>query len=225
MGSERLRNAMLQVKALTFGFRHRRLFEDVSFTVKPGELLHLAGPNGAGKSTMMSILAGLLLPEKGEVEFFPGKDAAAPADDRRSFVEYLPAEANGLYVKMDATTNLQFWSRLRGLATTTEQVFQELDRWNLNHPLLRDGFSVEKFSTGMKRRLALARLNLSPAPCWLLDEPLYGLDTEAVQIFRAMIDRHLARGGLAVLVSHELKIFDGAITRTLTLGERKAGGR
>lgn len=209
---------MLQVKDLSFGFRHRRLFDAVSFTVSPQELVHLAGPNGAGKSTFMSIVAGLLHPDKGDVSFFPGVGAAEPVEDRRRFAEYLPAEANGLYVKMDATQNLLFWAELRGAKVGKAEIWKELERWNLNHALVRDGFPVEKFSTGMKRRLALARLALSPAPLWLLDEPLYGLDAQAVELFRGLLREHLDKGGLALVVSHDLVPLQGLITRKVVLG-------
>ncbi len=210
---------MLALKKLGFGFRHRPLFQDLSFTVEPGELVHLSGPNGAGKSTLMAVAAGLLEPTSGSVEYLPGKGPDA-ADDRRVYMEYLPAEANGLYVKMDATQNLLFWSRLRGRELERAAVHDALGVWNLNHPLLRDDFPVEKFSTGMKRRLALARLALSPAPCWLLDEPVYGLDVEAMGIFTEMLGAHLKKGGLALVVSHDLKPIEKLTTRTVALKGR-----
>lgn len=208
---------MLVVSRLSFGYRHRRLFSELSMTVAAGELVHLAGPNGAGKSTCMAIIAGLLTADGGSVEFFPSPGGVA-AEDRRHWQEYLPAEGNGLYLKMDATQNLLFWSRLRGLNLDAEAVHAALDPWGLSHPLLRQGFAVEKFSTGMKRRLALARLALSPAPCWLLDEPVYGLDAQAMDIFQARLSAHLQRGGMALVVSHDLKPLTGLISRSVALG-------
>jgi len=216
---------MLVVHELSFGFRHRRLFEKLSLTVAAGELVHLSGPNGAGKSTFMSIVAGLLAPISGEVRYLPDASNQTPAPDRREYLEYLPAEANGLHLKMDATQNLLYWARLRGLELAREDAFRALEAWNLNHPLLRDDFPVEKFSTGMKRRLALARLGLSPTRGWLLDEPLYGLDVEATGAFATMLKTHLSRGGLALVISHDLKPLDGLITRTVSLGSPGRGGR
>jgi heme exporter protein A len=186
--------------------------------VRPGELIHLVGPNGAGKSTLVAIVAGLLRADTGSVEYFPQGDAEGPAEDRRLFLEYLPAEANGLFVKMDAVQNLSFWAQLRGVEASEERLFEALRRWHLDHPLLRQRFPVEKFSTGMKRRLALARLELSPAPCWLLDEPVYGLDAEATVAFTRLVAGHLAKGGLALVVSHETKPLEGLVTRSVTLG-------
>ena len=211
---------MLAITNLSFGFRHRRLFDALSLTAEAGELLHIAGPNGAGKSTFMAVVAGLLAPERGEVDY---KLNGTSVEDRRCYLEYLPAEANGLYLKMSAVQNLQFWSRLRGRDLSVDAVCAALEPWNLNHPFLRDGFPVEKFSTGMKRRLALARLDLSPAPCWLLDEPVYGLDAEAMMVFHQRLAAHLKKGGTAVVISHDLQPLAGLITRTVSLKPVKAG--
>jgi heme exporter protein A len=136
----------------------------------------------------------------------------------------LPAEANGLFLKMDALHNLSFWCALRGVEAEPERLRAALARWQLDHPLLSRGFPVEKFSTGMKRRLALARLGLTPSPCWLLDEPLYGLDTDAVAVFRGMLQDHLRRGGAALVVSHELGAFQGLDKTTVTLSRSAATG-
>lgn len=209
---------MLRTSQLSFGFRHRPLFQDVSLTVGRGELVHLAGPNGAGKSTFMSVVAGLLTPDKGEVAYFPQGGGHPAASDRRQYSEYLPAEANGLHLKMDAVSNLHFWTALRGGVASASAIEAALAHWNLDHPLLRHDFAVEKFSTGMKRRLALARLSLSPVPLWLLDEPVYGLDTQAMGVFSKLLHTHLERGGLALVISHDLKPLDGLITRTVELG-------
>ncbi len=210
---------MLVISNLSFQFRHRRLFEGLSITAAPGDLIHISGPNGVGKSTFLAVVAGLLAPASGEIAYLVD---GAKATDRRTYLEYLPAEANGLYLKMDAVENLLFWTRLRGLKLDPNAAFAALDPWNLNHPLLRVGFPVEKFSTGMKRRLALARLELSPVPGWLLDEPLYGLDQQALSVFQNRLRAHLQRGGFALLVSHDLEPFRGLITQTIDLAKRSA---
>lgn len=211
---------MLTVTNLSFRYSQRRLFDDLSFTIKAGELVHFAGPNGCGKSTLMSVIAGLLTATSGKVEFFAGEGAVAPSADRRAFTEYLPAEANGLFLKLDATANLNFWKSLRGSSGDPQVVAAALARWGLDHALLRTQFPVEKFSTGMKRRLALARIALSPAPLWLLDEPVYGLDDAAIGIFRDMLGQHLQRGGMAAIVSHDQKALTGLATKTIAMGGR-----
>lgn len=208
---------MLVISKLSFKFRHRRLFHDLSLTSGPGDLWHISGPNGVGKSTFLSVVAGLLSPSSGDITLTWDQKLV---EDRRSHLEYLPAEANGLYLKMDAVQNLKFWSELRGLGLDDAAIFGALEPWGLNHPLLRDGFPIEKYSTGMKRRLALARLDLSPTPGWLLDEPLYGLDQQALTVFRERLRHHLSRGGFALLVSHDLEPFRDLITGSLDIAKK-----
>jgi len=163
----------------------------------------------------MAVIAGLLAADKGTVEYTP--EGQSPVADRRAYFEYLPAEANGLYLKMSARDNLRFWASLRGLTLTDQTLLAALSTWGLNHPLLIDRFPVEKYSTGMKRRLALTRLTLSPAPCWLLDEPVYGLDTAAMEVFRQALKTHLERGGMALVISHDLSAMTGLSPRTVRL--------
>jgi heme exporter protein A len=208
---------MLVISNLSFKFRHRRLFNDLSLTAGPGDLWHISGPNGVGKSTFLSVVAGLLNPSSGEITL---NLASKRILDRRAHLEYLPAEANGLYLKMDSVQNLRFWSQLRGLKLDDSAIFAALEPWGLNHPLLRDGFPIEKYSTGMKRRLALARLDLSPVPGWLLDEPLYGLDQQAITVFRERLRQHLSRGGFALLISHDLEPFRDLITGAKEISSR-----
>ena len=213
---------MLEVHDLTFSFPHRRLFAGLSFTARAGELVHLSGPNGAGKSTCMAIIAGLRSPQGGRIAMrLPDSLSKEEPADPRLHLEYLPAEGNGLYLKMDAVQNLRFWGSLRGITLSPMDAAQALAPWGLGHQLVCQDFEVEKFSTGMKRRLALCRLVLSPCPIWLLDEPLYGLDAQAVATFCTALSAHLRRGGAAVLISHDLVPFDGMVTKTVTLGQER----
>jgi heme exporter protein A len=209
---------MLTVKDLGFSFKHSLLFENLSFQLKPGEIIHLTGPNGAGKSTCFSVLSGLREPSSGSVAF---QNNTEDVDDRRRYIEYLSAEANGLYLKMDAFDNLRFWTRLRGLQIGESQIMQELKTWGLGHRLVCRDFPVEKFSTGMRRRLALARVNLSEAPCWLLDEPIYGLDKKGIELFREMLINHKKKNGMALVISHDTDPLVDLSDQTIELAKLK----
>lgn len=209
---------MLTVKNLGFGYRFRPILRGVNFKVNAGQILHLVGPNGCGKSTTISILAGLIRQSHGEVNLSIEGNVA---QDRREFTEYLPAEANGHFEKMDAMQNLRFYSRLRGQHHSDERIIKALESWDLGHPLLRSRFAIQKFSTGMKRRLALARVELSQTPLWLLDEPLYGLDQKGIGQFQNLLTSHLDNGGAIVVVSHDsepLKMFNPTVHTLNPLG-------
>ncbi len=206
---------MLIIEQLDFRYQYRQILKQLSFQSQPGELIHVTGPNGAGKSTLMTILAGLKREHAGRIRYLDNQNREV--EDRREVIEYLSAEANALYGKMDAMTNLRFWQGLRRQHLGDEQLVKELQYWDLGHPLLRTSFPVERFSTGMKRRLALARVRLSGCPCWLLDEPLYGLDTKAIEAFQTMLAEHLNQGGEAWIVSHDTAPLQKFNLRTLSL--------
>ncbi len=187
---------MLNVDKLSFAFHRRPLFEQLSFHVEPGQLWLVVGGNGTGKSTLLSVIVGLLPATHGHCTFAGG--------DRAQVLEYLAAETNGLFFKLDAMQNLKFWAKMRGVSCGTSDLHAALDRWQLNHPLIRQDFPIEKFSTGMKRRLALARVGLSQAKLWVMDEPFHGLDQKALVIFADVLGQHLNQGGSAIVVSHDL---------------------
>ena len=205
---------MLQVSDLSFSFRHRHLFKNVNFTLKQGEIVHVSGPNGTGKSTLLSILAGLRDPQKGSFKLtIENKEV----NDLKPHTEYLSPEANGLFSELDAISNLRFYTQLRGHNYSDAELIAELKRWGLASRLVYKNFATNKFSTGMKRRLALARVSLSGSSLWILDEPVYGLDTQGIAEFRKMLRNHTSQGGMVVLVSHDLEAIADLETISLEL--------
>jgi len=202
---------MLHVQELELA--HRRgvpLIKNLSFSVNAGSLLHVKGPNGCGKSTLLSSLAGLHAPTSGCIKFESGSDQVIQK-------AYLPAESDGHFIRLDAINNLKFWTSMGGRHPSDSDLVSALTQWGLGHELTRQGLPVMKFSTGMKRRLALCRISLSHAACWLLDEPTRGLDHEAIQLLRTTIASHISSGGTAVVVSHDDLDFDSISMQTLEL--------
>ncbi|MGZ3259461.1 MAG: heme ABC exporter ATP-binding protein CcmA [Croceibacterium sp.] len=157
----------------------RVLFRALSFELVEGEALQVVGPNGTGKSSLLRILAGLLGPLAGTVE---RSGAIGLVDERPALDEHLPLGRA-----------LDFWARVDATSTPVPDVGLES---------LLD-IPVRFLSTGQRKRAALARLIRQQAPIWLLDEPLNGLDTEAARTCEALVAAHCARGGLAVVASHQ----------------------
>lgn len=204
---------MLKIRELKFAFHQVALFEKLSFDLAPKEVLHLKGANGSGKSTLLSILAGLRTAQEGEISFFlNGRDV----QDLRTCFAYLSAENNGLYLRMTARENLHFWSSLNEGTVDSKRIDSCLEYWQLSKAWIART-PIARFSTGMKRRLGLARIQLSKRLCFLLDEPLNGLDAEGLVLFQNMLRDHISENGSAILVSHEIQAIRPLLTKELSL--------
>jgi heme exporter protein A len=183
---------LLQAEGLA-AFRGERLvFRDVAFSLEAGGALLLTGPNASGKSTLLRLLAGLLRPAAGTLRW-SGEDALAdpPMHARRvGYVGHLDAIKSGF----TAAENLAFAARLSG-----GSVLDALAGVGLEELADLPG---RMLSAGQRRRLALARLALTRAPLWLLDEPTLGLDGRSVERFGRMIGEHRAGGGIVVAATH-----------------------
>ncbi len=195
---------MLQTESVA-AFRGERLvLRDITLRVPAGGALLLVGPNGSGKSTLLRLLAGLLRPAAGRV-LWQGEDALAdPAAHgaRLVYVGHQDAVKPGL----TAAENLRFAAVAGG-----GEVAVGLAAVGLT--ALAD-LPARVLSAGQKRRLALARLAVSSALLWLLDEPTLGLDAAAVDRFGGLLADHRARGGVVVAATHlPLPLADAAELR------------
>lgn len=184
-------------------FRGERLvLRDIGFSLNAGQALVLVGPNGSGKSTLLRLLSGLLRLAAGQV-LWNGADAFTdlPEHARRvAYLGHLDAVKPGLTV----TENLTFAatvSSCRGSAPapTISPIANALAAIGLSD--LAD-LPARMLSAGQRRRLALARVVLSQAPLWLLDEPTIGLDTSAQELAGEALTAHLKTGGLVVAATH-----------------------
>jgi heme exporter protein A len=184
--------AMLEARNLACLRGDRAVFAGLAFALAPGEALLLTGANGAGKSTLLRILAGLLAPAEGEVLWRGADIAEDPAAHARRlrYVSHQDAQKPALTV----TENLAFFARLQGGAVGPALAALALT------PLA--DLPARVLSSGQKRRLALARLALAPAPLWLLDEPTTGVDAASVERLRPLLAAHRAAGGIVVAATH-----------------------
>ena len=175
----------------------RRVFDRLSFTLGAGELLALTGRNGSGKTTLLRALALLVRPDAGTVRW-QGADVTAEPETWRGRLAWL-GHLEGLKGDLSVRENLLCAERLRGGAAAEDRLDVALAAFDLAGLATRP---VRTLSAGQRRRVALARVALSQAPLWLLDEPLNALDAPAQAAFRAVLQKHLDAGGLAIAATH-----------------------
>ena len=187
---------MIQVEHLVKRYGKFTAVNDVSFTVKPGEVFGFLGPNGSGKTTTMKSIVGLNVPTSGRI-LINSLDVQKYPKETRQFSSYLPHRVV-FPENQSAREIMQFYCRLRKLPI--ERADEALERARFN------GFSdklVSEFSGGMVQRLGLAVISLPDAPILLLDEPTANLDPQGVKRFREFI-LNLKENGKTIIFSTHL---------------------
>ena len=189
---------MLAVSELTCVRGHRPLFAPASFQLRAGQALHILGDNGVGKTSLLRIVCGLSPAHSGEVKW-QGQPIHETASAFHQALFYL---GHGLSLKEELTAqeNLLSDAAVAGRRITEMQARDALVRMGLRG---REHLPLRVMSQGQKRRVALARLLISQAPLWVLDEPFVALDARAVDHLRAMLGEHLAQGGMVLFTSHQ----------------------
>jgi len=175
----------------------------VDLSVPPGTVLALLGPNGAGKSTLIRILAASLLPDTGSVSI-GGVDAAVHPRLARGRLGLVLAEERSFFWRLNGLQNLAFFAALQGYrrSEAVERSFAALERAGISSLAKR---RVDRYSTGMKAKLSIARALLGDPAVLLLDEPTRSLDPIATVDTRALVLELAHTQQMAVLfATHDL---------------------
>lgn len=201
----------LEARAVHLWRGEKHLLRGVSFALYSGELLQVVGPNGVGKTSLLRSVAGLLPLEAGEI-VWRGRQLPEGRDDFDRELAYL-AHVNGLKTDLTALENLRYGVSLRR-AITTEELRETLQLLRIESCA---GLPVRALSAGQKRRVALARVMLTRAPLWILDEPITNLDKAGIALFEARIAEHMRAGGMILTAAHQLLLQGEPGVRTLEL--------
>lgn len=205
---------MLEANNLECFRGDRRLFRGLSLSLAPGELLHIHGQNGSGKSTLLRTLCGLFQPMEGEIRW-NGVPITLLSEEYTKDVLYI-GHKPGIKDDLTALENLRTASALDGVFLEEERAWEVLEQLGLR------GFEdlpSKHLSQGQKRRVALARLLVSKARLWILDEPFSALDTLAISKLQEVLGSHLANGGMVVLTTHQEVALGEVKQLKLGLGE------
>ena len=189
-----------------------RLFEGLGLAVAAGEALVVTGANGRGKTTLLRMLAGLTIPDAGEIRL-DGSTVAPFSPALRAAVAFA-GHAAALKDELTARENLASLCALSGAAAGDAEIDAALERVELG---TRTNLPARVLSQGQRRRIGLARLALSRRRVWILDEPVTALDASGAALLGDLVAAHLGRGGLAVASTHAPLPIPSGRARTLSL--------
>jgi ABC-2 type transport system ATP-binding protein len=205
---------MLELRGVSKRFRGIPAIEDVSFTVRPGEVTGYLGPNGSGKSTTIKIITGLLEPSEGKV-FWKGRDTSEDPISFRSILGYVPEEPD-LYAHLSGLEYLEMMGQLREIPP---RVFvPRIDRFLKEFGLWEDRWSpMSSYSKGMRQKVLISASLLHDPELVLFDEPMSGLDVHTALVVRELIQKLASAGKTVLFSSHELDTVEKASSRVVIL--------
>ncbi len=190
---------LLTIRSLTKRFGTFTALDKLDMSVEEGEVYGLLGPNGAGKTTLLSTIFGLLLPDSGEIQFNGQKIAPARPETARGLDGFVDTPA--FFPHLTAIDNLRISVRRRAHKLSDQAILDKLEQVGMADAGER---KVGGFSTGMKKRLGIARALLIPPHLLILDEPTSGLDPNGVKDMRQLVLDLKAAGVSILLSSHVL---------------------
>ncbi|HEX5363658.1 MAG TPA: cytochrome c biogenesis heme-transporting ATPase CcmA [Gallionella sp.] len=203
---------MLEVSNLACSRGDHRLFSGLSFTLHPGQIMQVQGENGSGKTSLLRTLCGFLMPDEGDI-VWNGGNIRELEEEYYAEMLYL-GHLNAIKDELSALENLRISTGLAGAELDEKDAVAALRRLGLKG---RELLPTKVLSQGQRRRVALARLLVSDARLWVLDEPLAALDVTAVALIQEVIAEHLARQGMVIFTTHQPLLVEGMEMRSLRL--------
>lgn len=185
---------MLEIITLSCVRDERTLFHRLSFSVKAGDIVQIEGPNGAGKTSLLRLLAGLSRAEQGEIRWHD-RPIQQQRERWHASMLYL-GHHPGVKAVLSPLENLRFYHP----DCDDAQIFAALESVDL---LGYEEVPVAQLSAGQQRRVALARLWLSRATLWILDEPLTAIDKTGIEKLMMKFAQHADNGGTVILTTHQ----------------------
>ena len=187
---------LLSIQSLCCERGYRPLFSNLAFDVAATDIIRIAGPNGAGKSTLLNVLAGISSDYEGKI-LFKGEPLSRVTFEYRQQLCYL-GHAKAVKNQLTPTENLQWFCSMYPTRENT-RIGDVLEKVGLK---LFSEQLCGQLSAGQKQRVALARLLISSAQLWIIDEPFTAIDQEGVKQFEKIIADFAAAGGAVLITTH-----------------------
>jgi len=205
--------AYLVAKDLEYLRNDRVLFGDLNFEIRAGEALQIEGRNGSGKTTLLRILCGLINADSGQI-FWSGQDIQKQRYDYSINMAYV-GHHDGLKGDCTPIENLNLSHALSAAERklSAHEALEQVGLKGFDHQICRT------LSAGQRRRVALARLLISPSKLWILDEPFTAIDKSGIGELENMISDHVKTGGMVILTSHHDMNLTEIDTERLVLGQ------
>ena len=194
-------NQMLQVENAGCERDGRQLFEDLSFSLAPGELLQIVGGNGSGKSTLLRVLLGLYTDCQGDINW--------SVDEAPLYLGH----RLGIKQSLTAIENLRWFGVLREAPVSQNRIDEAVYKLGLTG--FEDSLCAH-LSEGQRKRVALGQFLIMDNPCWVMDEPFSAIDADGVSFLMAILQEHLDVSGAIIISTHQPITIDRPIN-TLAL--------
>jgi len=210
---------MIEAKSLTMVYGNgNKATEDVSFMVKPGEIVGFAGPNGAGKTTVIKMLTGILKPTSGTAvinEFDINKD---PIKAKMSFA-YI-ADNPDILIQLTGLEYLNFIADMYEIPADVrkDKIKTLSERFGMSDVLTKQ---MREYSHGMRQKLMVISALVHNPPAWILDEPMTGLDPSAAFELKQMMREHAKAGNAVLFSTHVLEVAEQLCDRIIIINKGK----
>ncbi|OBX02531.1 cytochrome c biogenesis heme-transporting ATPase CcmA [Gallibacterium genomosp. 1] len=188
----------LQLNHLSCQRGERVLFNDVNLCFQSGDFVQIEGHNGVGKTTLLRALSGLSRPREGQV-LWNNEPIFQQQEEFNQNLLFL-GHHSGTKPELSAWENLRFFQKTTNSRQQVEILWETLQVVGL---LGYEDIPANQLSAGQQKRVALARLWLSTAPLWILDEPFNTIDKRGVQVLTNLFEFHINQGGIVIITSHQ----------------------
>ena len=209
-------SAILCLEGIYKRFGYRNILENINFSIQSGEFVVMLGNNGVGKSTLLKVISSLMKPTHGKI-FYKGKDQRETLMLWLSKMGYISEETR-LYGDLSSIENLRLYGtfyEINNLYLKISDILSEIDLIDFAN------IPIRNFSSGMKKRLMIAKLMLYDPEILLLDEPYTGLDVKSKKWFRKYLEKFHNKGGTILMVTHQFEQGMELANRVLVLKNQK----